>query len=239
MHIWRNVQINTGKQGSIKNFKIVVSKDDNTDFNIKMIQSVKNVGIPQAVALSRCWSPIYWLPNMSTNHRWSKAAAAFPILRAFQQSLSHSQLSSRAATHSALTNDPIRNPQNFSSLHLCSLAPVICHCLLMPWMLLSRVCSTQLHPQLKGGSNATPKTADDAVPCPLWTIIACLFSFLWTVIWKFMLLFPVLLSCRGQIVSDLKGKTQPPNCRNNHNVVGILLATRSEELWKFSVFSVQ
>lgn len=37
----------------------------------------------------------------------------------------------------------------------------------------------------------------------------------------------------------LEGKTQPPNCSNNHNVVGIFLATRSEEFWMLSVFSVQ
>lgn len=48
-----------------------------------------------------------------------------------------------------------------------------------------------------------------------------------------MLLFPVLLSGRGQIVPDLMGK------HNLQIAVTIFLATRSEELWKLSVFSVQ
>lgn len=121
---------------------------------------------------------------------------------------------------------------------LASVCPWLsCH-LPLPFTALDAAEPCLLHsaaPTAEGRQQCcSQKTADAALPCPLWRIIACLFSFLWTVIWKNLCdCFPwaVIRSWGG--CARLEGKTQPLNCSNNHNVVGIFLTTRSEELCIF------
>lgn len=76
------------------------------------------------------------------------------------------------------------------------------------------------------------------VQCPLLSTIAFFFSFLSTVILKSVTI-PCVIIKSWIDYARLEGKTQPPSSSNNYNIVLIFLETRSEELWKLSVFSMQ
>lgn len=158
---------------------------------------------------------------MSLNHRGSKAATAFPFL-SFPSEQPH-------ILPSEMTPCGIHN---ISAPRIC-VPWLSCH-LPLPFTALDAAEPCLLHSAAPTAAMLLPKNSRCCTSLPIVKDYCLPFLFFMNChLKKIYVTVPwaVIRSWAG--CARLEGKTQTPNCSNNHNVVGVFLTTRSEELCIF------